>query len=426
MFQAHLTRSSLGVGTLPAASPESSTPSPSARSQYGLDILNFFIADVQTGFGPFLAVYLTVHGWTHGMIGSVLTASTATAVVSQTPAGMLVDWTRSKRAVVAIGLLLTGAGAVLLALLPRYTPVLIAELLQGVPSGAIRNAVAAIGLGLVGHRAYNTRTGRNHRYDSFGNALTAVAMGGLGALVSLRSPFFAAAGLCLPAILALSLIRGNEIDYRRARGAGPRRSPRPARWRHLIRDRRYRVLSAGMFLFQFANASILLLGAERLAADQKMHSEIVTSAMVAVPQFVSGIIALRVSRAANEWGRKPFILAGFVAVLTRAILFAVAPGPWFLVAVQSLDGITAAVIGIMLPLAVADITRGTGRYNATLGAVGTISMIGAALSTTAIGFVADRFGLASGFTVLAAAALAGLILLWWRMPETVRYAMMEA
>jgi MFS family permease len=119
MFQANLTRSSLGVGTLPAPSPDSSIPSPSARSQYGLDILNFFIADVQTGFGPFLAVYLTVHGWTHGMIGSVLTASTAAAVVSQTPAGMLVDWTRAKRAVVAAGLFMTGASAILLALVPR-------------------------------------------------------------------------------------------------------------------------------------------------------------------------------------------------------------------------------------------------------------------------------------------------------------------
>lgn len=428
MIDAHSLANSAGshfrAGRLPAPTIPAPAPSPSERSQYGLDTLNFFVADVQTGFGPFIAVYLTVHGWNHGMVGSVLTAGTIAGVLSQTPSGILVDWTRAKRTVVAAGLLMIAAGSVLLALLPRYGPVLVAELLHGIPGSVIRNAIAGIGLGLVGHRAYNIRIGRNHRYDSFGNALTAMAMGALGTLISFRAPFFAAAGLCAPALLALMLIRPGEIDYRRARAAASRRSPKAARWRHLLRERRLRVLSICMFLFQFANASILVLGTERLATDERMHTEIITSAMVAVPQLVSAIIALRISRAANDWGRKPFILAGFVAVLTRAVLFAVAPGPWFLIAVQSLDGITAAVIGIMVPLVIADITRGTARYNAALGAVGTVSMIGAALSTTAIGFVADRFGLAVGFAALAAAALAGFLLLW-RLPETVRYAMME-
>ncbi len=405
--------------------PSPGRPSPSARSQYGLDTLNFFVADVQTGFGPFLAVYLTMNGWGHGSIGSVLTVSTIVAVISQVPAGILVDWTQAKRLVVAAGILMVAAGALLIAWLPSYFPVLIAELLHGIPGGAIRSAIAGIGLGLVGHRTFNTRVGRNHRWDSYGNALTAAGMGALGTLVSPGAPFLAAAGLCIPALLALTLINGREIDYRRARGYAQRRSPKPARWRTLLRDRRLRILGAAMFLFQFANASILLLGAERLAADYQHESELVTSAMVVVPQLVTAVIALRVSRAANDWGRKPFLLGGFVAVLTRAVLFAVAPGPWFLVGVQALDGLTAAVIGIMIPLVVADISRGTGRYNASLGAIGMVSMIGASISTTAIGFLAQRFNFVTGFIALAVAAMLGFLLLWWKMPETVRHAMVD-
>lgn len=416
------------LDTRPAASapaPAANAGTPSARSQYGLDILNFFVADVQTGFGPFLAVYLTINDWTHGMIGAVVTASTIAGVLSQVPAGALVDWTTHKRFVVAIGLAMIAFGALLIAIMPTFFPVLTAELLLGIPGSAIRAAIAGIALGLVGNRTLNTRVGRNHQWDSFGNALTAGAMGALGAFVSVRSPFFAAAGLCIPAILSLLMINGKEIDYRRARGSTRRRSPRPAPWRTLFKDRRLRVLSMGMFLFQFANASILLLGAERLAAEMKSESELFTSLMVVVPELVSAVIALRLSKAANDWGRKPFLLAGFAAVLIRAILFSLAPGPWYLVAIQAFDGITAAVIGIMLPLAVADVTRGTGRYNGALGAVMMISLAGAAISTTAIGFLAQYMGLATGFLALAIAALLGFLLLWWWLPETVSSAMSE-
>lgn len=398
---------------------------PSTRSQYGLDLLNFFVADVQTGFGPFLAVYLTIHGWTHGTIGTVVTASTVAGVLSQVPAGALVDWTTHKRLVVAIGLAMIAIGALLIAAIPLFFPVLAAELMLGIPGSGIRAAIAGIALGLVGNKVLNTRFGRNHQYDSIGNALTAAVMGALGAFVSIRAPFFAAAGLCIPAIASLLMINGREIDYRRARGSTRRRSPRPARWRTLIKDRRLRTLSIGMFLFQFANASILLLGAERLAAEMKENSELFTSAMVVVPEAVSAIIALRLSRAANDWGRKPFLLAGFAAVFTRAVLFSLAPGPWYLVGIQALDGITAAVIGIMLPLAVADITRGTGRYNGALGGVTMVSLAGAAISTSAIGFLAQLMGLATGFIALAIAALLGFLLLWWRLPETVSNSLSE-
>ena len=166
---------------------------PSTRSQRGLDWLNFFIADVETAFGPFIAVYLSAHGWRQGEIGSVLTVNSAVALATQAPAGALVDWTRRKRLLLAVSIVLIAVGALVIGLFPRRLPVMGAEVAHGLTGGVVRTALAAIGLGLVGHRAFHTRVGRNHRYASLGNAATAAAMGALGSLLSPRAPFFGAA-----------------------------------------------------------------------------------------------------------------------------------------------------------------------------------------------------------------------------------------
>ncbi|HEX5327967.1 MAG TPA: MFS transporter, partial [Acetobacteraceae bacterium] len=306
-----------------------------------------------------------------------------------------------------------------IALFPRYLPVLAGEAMHGVTGGAVRTAVAAIGLGLVGHRAYHTRVGRNHRYDSLGNAATAAGMGVLGRFVGAAAPFFAAAGLCVPAFLALGLIRGREIDYARARGSEGRKEPKAARWRELARNRGLLVFAGCLFLFQFANASMLPLAGERLAAQNQHESEVIVAALVVVPQLVTALLAALIARKADEWGRKFLLVAAFGALLARTVLFSFAFNPWYLVGVQILGGLTAAVIGILTPLIVADLTARTGRYNFSLGAVGMIAGVGATVSTTAIGFLAERLGFTVGFLALAVVAALGLAAAWWQMPETV-------
>lgn len=407
------------------ATPGRRAPKPSARSQRGLDWLNFFIADVETAFGPFVSVYLAQNGWAQGAIGTVITVNSAVALATQTPAGALVDWTHSKRLVIIACLLLISAGSLLIGFFPSYLPVMAGEFMHGITGGAVRTAIAAIGLGLVGHRAYHTRVGRNHRYDSLGNAATAAGMGALGYLVSPGAPFLAAAGLCVPASFALWLIDGNEIDYARARASVGRKEPKAARWHEIARNRPLLIFVLCLFLFQFANASMLPLAGERLAADYKTESEIVVAALVVVPQLVTAAIAAWIARKADERGRKHLLLAAFAALLARAVLFAVAFGPWFLVGVQVLGGLTAAVIGILTPLIVADLTKGTGRYNFALGTVGMIAGIGATISTTAIGFLAQILGFTAGFAALAIVATLALAAVWWLMPETVDAARAE-
>lgn len=393
-------------------------PQPSKRSQGGLDWLNFFIADVQTGFGPFIAVYLATNGWQQGRIGLILTAGAIVGIGSQMPGGALVDGVRSKRLLVAVSLGLVAAGAVALYLSHDFVPVLLAQVMHGATAGLIGPAMAAIGLGLVGHRGLSRRLGRNHRYDSFGNAGTAALMGLLGHYVSKRTSFLFAAVLCLPALWALSRIRGSEIDYARARGARSDRPDKPGRYRDLLKNRNLIIFGGVLLLFQVANASAIPLVGERLGRQHQAESELVLAGLIIVPQVITALLAGWFARRADIWGRKPLLLLAFVALAARLLLFTVAPGPLYLLPIQSLSGIDAAVIGILTPLVIADVTAGSGRYNLAQGAIGMATGVGAALSTTAVGYIAQWLGFDAGLLVLATVAAAAVGFTWLFLPET--------
>jgi len=392
---------------------------PSSASERGLDWLNFFIADVQTGFGPFVSLYLATLGWKQGRIGLALTVGSLAAILSQVPGGALVDAVHSKRLLVLAALVIIAIGALIFAFAPSPTMIFIAETLHGGTQGVAVPALAAIGLGLVGHQKFSHRLGRNHRYKSFGNAATAALMGAFGYFLAKNATFIFAAALCLPAAYSLSRIRGEEIDYARARSARAPDKPRDVtQFRRLFRNRRLVVFIVALFLFQFADASVMPLTSEQLGQQHQHESELITSALIAVPQVVTALIALWIARRAEDWGRKPLLLAGFGALPLRIVLFALAPNPWYLLGIQVLGGITAAVIGIMTPLVIADVTRGSGRYNLAQGAAGTATGIGAAISTGATGYIAQLFGYTIGFLALLVVALLGLGILYWLLPET--------
>jgi predicted MFS family arabinose efflux permease len=408
-------------GNVPAGdASESDGARPSDRSERGLDWLNFFVADVQTSFGPFVALYLAAQGWPEGRVGLALAVGTLTAIVTQAPGGALVDEVRSKRLLLAASLVLIAVGALIFAFFPSFLFVIVAEIVHGSTGGVTQPALAAVALGLVGHRALSKRLGRNQRFDSFGNALTAGLMGLLGQFVSMRATFLAAAALCAPALFALSRINGDEIDYARSRAAVPGRDQerKAARLLDLAKNHRLLVFAACLVLFQFGDASVMPLTSERLAQHDKYESELVTAALVIVPQIVTALIAAWVARRADDWGRKPLLLLGFAALPIRAVLFTFVSNPWYLLPIQALGGLTSAVVGILTPLVVADIMRGTGRYNIAQGAVGVTSGIGAALSTAASGYLVQMLGYTVGLYGLAAVGLAGVGVVWWQMPET--------
>jgi MFS family permease len=400
---------------------DANEPSPSRSSLRGLDAVNLLLAGALSGFGPYVALFLAEQKWTQQNIGFVLTAAGLAGLLSQLPGGELLDAIRSKRLVVALGAITVAAGALIIALWPSFPLVLAGLVLQGITGGFLGMAIAAISLGLVGHAALGKRLGRNQRFASTGGVVAAGLMGVIGYFLSYRAIFFAAAALVLPLLVALGRIQTTAIYFDRASGVpeyqGLSASPR-ARHRSLWKNRSLLTFAGCEFLFQMANASMLPLAGEALAYSKEPFSSLIVSALIIVPQVIVALMAPWAGRRANTWGRRPLLLIGFAALPIRALVFAWTTDPMILIAAQILDGVSGTMLGVLTALIAADLTRATGRFSRAQGFVGTMSGIGASLSTTLSGLVAGSFGRAAGFLGIAAVALAALLLLWLRMPET--------
>jgi MFS-type transporter involved in bile tolerance (Atg22 family) len=285
-------------------------------------------------------------------------------------------------------------------------------------------AIAAISLGLVGPLAIGERLGRNARFASLGNGVAAAVMGTAGYLLSSRSVFIVTFLLAIPTLIALSRIREEEVDIARCHGEMPREVAASADtnvW-HLLRQKPLLVFAIAVFLLQLANATMLPLMASAVTARSSQWATVLIAGCIVVPQAIVALMSPSVGRKAQQWGRRPLLLAGFAALAIRGLLFATVRDPYVLVLVQVFDGITAAVFAVMIPLIVADVAFGSGHFNLAQGVVGTATGIGASLSTVLGGFVSDKFGSSTAFVGLACIAALGMMLIVLVMPETRRTA----
>jgi predicted MFS family arabinose efflux permease len=397
----------------------STSKNPSASTRCGLDWLNFFLADVQTGVGPFLAIYLAGFKWDQQQIGTVLTLGGIAGILSQAPAGALVDRMKSKRALIAVGVGALAVGALIIAFLPQFWPVLIAQALIGGTSSVFIPAIAAISLGVVGHNLFDRRQGRNQTFNSAGNVVAAISMGLIGYFISNQGIFFFVVASAFPTLLSLSFIRPQEIDYDVARGAkGGPEEKKASQLRELLKDRRLLIFLLCAVMFHFANAAMLPLLGEMLAKGQGRTSMMFMSACVVTTQVVVVLLATWVGRTAGTWGRKPLLLIAFGVMPIRGLLYTLTHDTTALVAIQILDGIGAAIFGVVSILVIADLTQGTGRFNLTQGAIGAAVGTGASLSQVAAGSIAHHLGNNAGFLFLAAIASIAFALLFFFMPET--------
>jgi MFS family permease len=387
-----------------------------ARGPRALDLLNFFVADVQTGFGPFVAVYLTTHKWTQVEIGFVLTLGTIVSLISQIPAGALIDAAYNKRKVASAALICVIIAALLLAIQPTVLPVMTAQVLHAFASCLLTPAIAAISLHIVGHAALGERLGRNARFASIGNGMAAAVMGVTGSYGSPRVVFLLTAALCIPALISLLAIgRGPHARYQT--------TTRLLDWpglRRLITNRELLIFAGCVLSFHLANAALLPLTGAMVTMRAGHLATMIIAACIVVPQCVVALCAPWVGRCAALVGRRPMLLLGWAAVPLQGLLLALLPGPWLLIFAQAIGGISAAVFGVMLPLLAADITRGSSHFNLCMGALGLAVYLGAALSTTLGGWVADWAGTNLAFVALACVGLSGTLVLWLAMPETRR------
>ena len=397
---------------------------PSRESLRGLDWFIFFLADVQTGFGPFIAVYLTTQKWTQGEIGLVLSIGGVVALIGQMPGGAIVDAARSERLVAGLAVATIGLCALGYAAWPIFPVVVMAATLHAAASCVLGPAIAAISLGLVGPFAMSERLGRNARYASLGNGVAAAVMGTAGYLLSSRSVFLVTFLLALPTLLALRHIREHEIDATCAHGAVAREVPDAGATSvfNLLRQRPLLIFAGSVLLLQLANAAMLPLMAGVVTTRSSQWAPVLIAACIIVPQAIVALTSPSVGRKAQQWGRRPLLLLGFAALTIRGVLFATVSDPYLLVGVQVFDGVTAAVFSVMIPLIVADVAFGSGHFNLAQGIVGTATGIGASLSTVLAGYASDRFGSSVAFMGLAGVAAAGLAMIWLVMPETRRHA----
>ena len=396
------------------------------RIDSALDAANFFLADVQGGLGPYLAVYLlTERRWDEASIGVVMSIATAAGLLAQTPVGMLVDATRAKRALIAVAALLVTAACALLPWLPGFIAVALSQAIAQAAGAVFAPAINAVTLGIFGHAAFTRRNGRNQSFNHLGNAAAAAAAGIAAWRWGPAVVFYllaATAALTLASVLA---IPPRAIDHDLARGlhdradaAGARGVDRPSGLAVLFTCRPLLIFAVCVLLFHLANAAMLPLVGQKLAlADRNLGTTLMSACIVAA-QVVMVPMALLVGAKADIWGRKPLFLAGLAILPIRGVLYTVSDNGAWLVAVQLLDGVGAGIFGAIFPVIVADLMRGTGRFNAAQGAILTAQGIGAALSTTLAGFVVVRAGYSAGFLVLAAVAAVGLLVFWLAMPES--------
>lgn len=392
-----------------------------------LDLLNFFLADVRDGLGPYLAIYLlTVQHWNEADIGLVMTLAGLAGIAAQVPAGALVDGTRYKRAVVVVAALLVTVGSLTLPWLNSFTVVAVLQSAVGAAGAVFPPAIAAITLGMLGPRAFVRRVGRNESFNHAGNAVAALLAGLAAYAFGPIAVFWLMTAMALCSIAATAGIPANAIDHAVARGlhggdhggnhGGGRETP--SGLRVVLGCRPLLIFGGCAALFHFANAAMLPLVGQKLAMKDPALGTSLMSFCIVAAQLVMVPMAMLVGARADRWGRKPLLLAAFLVLPLRGVLYTLSDNSAWLVGVQLLDGVGAGLFGALFPLVVADLTEGTGRFNVSQGAIATLQGIGAALSTAAAGQMVVREGYSAAFLMLAAAAGVALLLAALLLPET--------
>ena len=397
---------------------------PSRRSQYGLDWFCFFLSDVRNGVDSFLAAYLTGIGWGPQRIGFALSAATLSTMVAQIPVGALVDSVRHKQALMAVGVITIPIAAVIFAFRPLFWFVVLGEVMLGIAEPLFTPSISAIGLGLVGQHYLGKRVGRNQAFGAAGNVVSAIAMGLLGYYVSIQSIFFFVMSCSTPALIALSCIRRDEINYEQSRAAAHVDGEMSVvgfldLLRQILRDRRLLIFFSCVILFHFGNGSMLPTMVQLMARNRSPGaSSVFMSACVGVTQLVSTTLSAWVGRQADIWGRKPLLLIGFAAVPLRGLVCVLTRNPILLISAELFDGIAAATYGVVIVLVVADLARGTGRFNLMLGALGVATGLGYTLSNSVTGTIVEHYGFSYGFMTLSTIGTLSFLLLRFAMPET--------
>jgi MFS family permease len=390
-----------------------------------LDALNFFLADVRDGLGPYLAIYLlTERKWDQASIGVVMSVAALAGIAAQTPAGALIDRSHAKRGLMATAAIVVTATCLALPFIGRFELVAATQAIAACAGAIFAPAVAAVTLGIVGPRAFAKRIGRNEAFNHAGNASAAAIAGATAYFCGPIVVFWLLATMAIASMIATLSIPAGAIDDHVARGLGDgTRHPaadgdQPSGFQVLLTCRPLLIFAGCTILFHFSNAAMLPLVGQKLALVNRDLGTTLMSVCIIAAQMVMVPVAMLVGRKADQWGRKPIFTVALAVLALRGALYPLSDNPYWLVSVQLLDGVGAGIFGALFPLVVADLTRGTGHFNVSQGAIATATGLGGALSAATAGFIVVKAGYSAAFLFLAAIAAIGLGLFVAMMPET--------
>jgi predicted MFS family arabinose efflux permease len=379
-------------------------------SLFALNALNFFMADVAGGLGPFLGVFLQAKHWSPAEIGVVMTIGGIAGMAVTTPLGALVDRTRAKRAMVVAAAVAITLASIAILLRSGFVVVAAAQIVNGIAGAAIGPAIAAITLGLVHQNGYPHQLGRNGAFNHAGNVVAAALAGATGYVFGLGAVFVVLSVMAALSIVATLFIDPRRIDHRAARGAGREKADGVAKFAVLLRSKELMVLGATLTLFHLGNAAMLPLLGQAIMARGGSDPSAYTAATIIVAQATMVPMALLAASIAEKRGYWLVFLLALIALPIRGATASLVTGPWGLAPVQMLDGVGAGILGVAVPGLVARILAGTGHVNAGLGVVMTLQAVGAALSTTVGGLFAQLLGYSAAFLALGAIAMIALAL----------------
>jgi MFS family permease len=376
-----------------------------------LNTLNFFMADVRDGLGPFLGVYLQSQSWTPAEIGAVMTFGGLAGVIAAAPAGVLIDLVTRKRAVLAGAALAIVASSMAMLLKPTFIVTAVSQLAGGVAAAFVAPAIAAITLGLVRQSGYARQLGHNEAFNHAGNVVAAILAGGLGYVLGIGAVFAVMIGMAAASIIAIVFIDPRAIDHFAARGSERGETAPPVSLFTLLSKKPLLIVALTLTLFHLGNAAMLPLLGQAVVARGLGDPSATTGATIVIAQLTMIVTALIASAVAARRGYWPVFLFALLSLPLRSLVAASMPGGMTaLIPVQILDGVGAGLLGVATPGFVARILDGTGHVNAGLGGVMMMQAIGASLSPAIGGFVAEQFGYDAAFVVLGVFALVALVL----------------
>ena len=401
---------------------------PTAVSERFLDLLAFFLADVADGLGPFLVIDLTTRrDWSATQAGMAMAALLVGTVFSQTFTGAWIDRTRLKRLAITVAALIVAAASVGLYYAESIPGIIGLQVVTGVAVTVFPPALAAISLGLVGRQRFAARTGRNEAFFHAGNVAAALLAIGASQCWGTVGVFYATALTALLSAICAQFIREGDIDHNLARGADhDEPDPQAAAnapsvispWA-LLQDHRILWLIASVVLFHFANAAMLPLVGQKVGRESNATE---ASSLMAICIIVAQVTMVPVAVVASRWasaGRRKVFLVALAVLPARGVLYTLTESHVLLIAIQVLDGIGAGIFGVVALLMVADLTKGTGRFNLAQGLMATAIGLGAAASQFLTGLVVDASGYNTGFLFLAGIAVCSFVLFLVTVPETV-------